>query len=74
MVQQHSRLSLQVLAVHIDAEDFHGGVGLAMSVQLFVLLLALKVEDENLVAAAMLDHLSGDERFATACPVRLRSR
>src|SRR5271157_2937235 len=52
-----------VRAVHVDAGDLHGGVRLAMSIQLLVLLLALEVEDQNLVAAALLDDLSGDKRI-----------
>src|ERR1019366_1675923 len=56
-----SAVSLQVLAVHVNAGDLHGGKWLAVSVQLLVLLLALEVEDQNLIGAALLDHLTADE-------------
>ena len=73
-MKHHPRLSFKLPAVHIDAGNLHGCVRLAMSVQLLVLLLALEVEDQDLVAAALPDYLAGDEGASTACPVRLRSR
>ena len=42
-------------AVHLDLVNTDLGVGLAMSLQLFVLLLALVVEDQDLRAAAFAD-------------------
>src|SRR5271169_4074612 len=34
-----------------------------MSIQLLVLLLAFEVEDQDLIGAALLDHLGADERL-----------
>src|SRR5271166_2511993 len=63
MCHRKSSLRRMVRSVHVDAGDFHGGVRLTMPIQLLVLFLALVVEDQNLVGAALLDHLAGDERL-----------
>src|SRR6516225_6313235 len=55
-------LRLQRLSVHADAGDLHRGVVLAMSLQFLVLLLALVVEHQHLVAAPLLHHLADYER------------
>src|SRR6266850_5952486 len=49
-----------LFAVELDAGDADRSELLAMSDQLFVLLLALKLEDQDLVAAALFHHLAGD--------------
>src|ERR1019366_6466057 len=55
-------LRLKRLSVHADAGDLYRSVRLAMSLQLLVLLLALQVEHQNLVASALFDHLAGHKR------------
>src|ERR1700722_6816514 len=43
-------------SIYLDAVDPHLGVGLAMALQLFVLLLALEVKDQNFIPASLADH------------------
>src|SRR3954453_23123388 len=49
-----------LFAVELDARDADSGELLAMSDQLLVLLLALELEDQDLVAATLLHHFTGD--------------
>ena len=55
---------LEALPVEGDLGDAHGGVRLPVSAQLLVLLFALVVEDQHLVAAALFQHLADDAGFA----------
>src|ERR1700680_4846281 len=48
----------EALPVEGDFRDAHRGVGLAMSAQLLVLLLALVMKDQNLGRAALFHHLA----------------
>src|SRR5258708_4843771 len=50
--------SCELLPVESNLGDPHCGVSLAMPAQLFVLLLALVMENQNLGAAALLDHFA----------------
>jgi hypothetical protein len=52
------KLRLEALAVHVDLIDLDLNKALTVPLQLFVLLLALQVKDQYLVAAAFLHHLS----------------
>src|ERR1039458_1609979 len=47
------------LAVGLDGLDAHLGKVLPVPLQLLVLLFALQVEDQNLVAPALAQHLAG---------------
>src|SRR5271167_2761990 len=55
-------LRFQRLSIHANTGDLHRGVVLPMSLPLLVLLLALVVEHQHLVAAVMLHHFAGYER------------
>src|SRR5947207_3123408 len=50
----------ELLPVESDLGDAHLGKGLAVSLKLLVLLLALVVEDQDLVVAALFEHLAAD--------------
>src|SRR6185437_11767833 len=52
--------SFEGLAVKGDLSDPYGGKRLAMAVNLFVLLLPLEMEDQDLVRASAFHHLAGD--------------
>src|SRR5450631_1326896 len=43
-------------SVYLDAVDPHLGVGLAMALQFLVLLLALEMEDQDLIPASLADY------------------
>ena len=60
-MEQHPPLSLELPSVNVNASDLHGRERLAMPIQLLVLLLALEVEDQDLVGAALPEHLPGHE-------------
>src|SRR5437762_12009 len=47
---------LEMLAVEGDLGNAHGSEGLAMSGELLVLLLALVVENQDLIGASFFDH------------------
>src|SRR5438477_5456398 len=55
---------LEMLAVEGDLGNAHGSEGLAMSGELLVLLLALVVENQDLIGASFFDHTAGDARLA----------
>src|SRR4029077_3284440 len=55
--------SLEALAIECNFGNAYGGKCLAMSTQLFVLLLAFVVEDQNLRAPAFFDHVADNPRF-----------
>src|SRR6185312_2774839 len=52
--------SFEGLAVKSDLSNPYGGKRLAMPVNLFVLLLPLEMEDQDLVRASAFHHLAGD--------------
>src|SRR5580693_7597839 len=54
--------SLEALPVKSNLGDAHRGIGLPVSTQLLVLLLALVMEDQNLGAATFLDQLPDNPR------------
>src|SRR5437868_6652379 len=54
------RRDRSLFAVELDAGDADRGELLAMSDQLLVLLLALELKDQDLVAATFFHHLAGD--------------
>src|SRR5208282_5377188 len=53
------------LPVKSDLGDADRGIVLPVSTQLLVLLFTLVVEDEDFVAASVLDDLAGDQRSRT---------
>src|SRR6185312_9918638 len=59
------RRSFEGLAVKGDLSDPYGSKGLAMAVNLFVLLLPFEMEDQDLVRASAFHHLAGDHRTLT---------
>src|ERR1700722_12383056 len=54
--------SLELLAVECDLDNPHRGKVLPMPAQLLILLLALVMEDQDLLLAALLDNFSGHLR------------
>src|SRR5580658_1915295 len=64
----HQLRSLEALPVKSNLSDAHGSVGLPMSAQLLVLLLALVVENQNLRATAFFHQLADNPRSRFRLP------